>query len=113
MSSSHSEVRRTTLWSLLIGNFVTGVGVLMPAGLLNDLSTAFAQDPATTGTLIAYGAAVLFVEAPLLAFLTNRIERRILLTIALVVYALGHFASAVAPNFASLLLIRVLMIGGA
>jgi len=39
---------------MLIGNFVTGIGVLMPAGLLNDLSDAFAQDAATTGTLISY-----------------------------------------------------------
>src|SRR5712671_5133271 len=104
---------QATLWSLLIGNFVTGIGVLMPAGLLNDLNAAFAQDAATTGELIAYGAAVLFVEAPLLAFLTNRIDRRLLLTTALMVYAIGHFASAFAPNFATLLLIRVLMIGGA
>lgn len=113
MNGSPAIVPRSTLWSLLLGNFVTGIGVLMPAGLLNELSAAFAQDPATTGTLIAYGAAVLFVEAPLLAFLTNRVERRLLLTVALVVYALGHFASAFAPNFISLLTIRVLMIGGA
>jgi DHA1 family inner membrane transport protein len=104
---------KATLWSLLIGNFVTGIGVLMPAGLLNELSHAFEQSPAATGTLIAYGAAVLFVEAPLLAFLTNRIERRLLLTMALAVYALGHLASSIAPNFATLLIIRVLMIGGA
>jgi predicted MFS family arabinose efflux permease len=108
---------RATYWptygALLLGNFVVGVGVLMPAGLLNELSQAFAQDPATTGMLIAYGAALLCIEAPLLAIFTNRVDRRTLLTGALVVYALGHLASAFAPNFATLLIARLVMIGGA
>jgi predicted MFS family arabinose efflux permease len=102
-----------TLWALLIGNFVIGVGVLMPAGLLNELSAAFMQDAATTGTLIGYGAAVLCIEAPLLAFFTNKVDRRTLLVGALVVYAVGHFASAFASNFSMLLTARVIMIGGA
>jgi predicted MFS family arabinose efflux permease len=108
---------RATYWptygALLLGNFVVGVGVLMPAGLLNELSQAFSQDPATTGLLIAYGAAVLCIEAPLLAIFTNRIDRRTLLTGALIVYALGHLASAFAANFATLLVARLIMIGGA
>jgi predicted MFS family arabinose efflux permease len=102
-----------TLWALLIGNFVVGVGVLMPAGLLNELSAAFALDAATTGTLIGYGAAVLCIEAPLLAFFTNKVDRRTLLVGALVVYAIGHLVSAFATSFSMLLIVRVIMIGGA
>jgi DHA1 family inner membrane transport protein len=113
MTQSDRTVYWPTYAALLLGNFVVGVGVLMPAGLLNELSQAFAQDPATTGLLIAYGAAVLCIEAPLLAIFTNRIDRRTLLTGALVVYALGHCASAFAPNFATLLIARLIMIGGA
>jgi predicted MFS family arabinose efflux permease len=97
----------------MFGNFVIGLGVLMPAGLLNDLSAAFAQDAATTGTLIGYGAALLCIEAPLLAFLTNRMDRRWLLSGALAIYAVGHYASAFAPNFTFLMIARLLMIGGA
>src|SRR5262245_26122582 len=110
---SHPTPTWVTYWSLMLGNFVIGVGVLMPAGLLNDISLAFSQDAATTGTLIGYGAALLFIEAPLLAFLTNKMERRWLLTGSLVLYAVGHFASAFAPNFAVLMTARLLMIGGA
>jgi predicted MFS family arabinose efflux permease len=102
-----------TLWALLIGNFVVGVGVLMPAGLLNELSAAFRQDAATTGTLIGYGAALLCIEAPLLAYFTNKVDRRTLLVGALTVYAAGHFASAFATSFAMLLTARLIMIGGA
>ena len=113
MTTTNQTDRQVTYWALLFGNFVIGVGVLMPAGLLNELGRAFSQDPATIGTLIGYGAAVLCIEAPLLAFLTNRVDRRWLLTGALALYALGHAASAFAPNFSTLLITRLLMIGGA
>lgn len=113
MSSPSSSSHWLTYAALLLGNFVVGVGVLMPAGLLNELGHAFANDAATTGTLIGYGAAVLCIEAPLLAIFTNRIDRRALLTGALVVYALGHLASAFATSFAMLMAARLIMIGGA
>src|ERR1043165_4458209 len=80
----------TARWALLFGNFVIGTGVLAPAGLINQLSAAFHVDVATAGSLIAYGAALLFVEAPLFAFFTNRVDRRVLLTGSLVLYAVGH-----------------------
>jgi MFS transporter, DHA1 family, inner membrane transport protein len=113
MNSSPSATPWPTYWALLLGNFVIGVGVLMPAGMLNELSEAFAQDAAATATLIGYGAAVLCIEAPLLAFFTNRIDRRVLLTGSLVVYSVGHLASAFAPDFTTLMIARLLMIGGA
>lgn len=97
----------------MFGNFVIGAGVLAPAGLLLQIGEAFAVDVATVGTLIAYGAALLCVEAPLLAFLTNKIDRRWLLTSALAIYAVGHLASAFATSFGTLLATRLIMIGGA
>ncbi len=100
-------------WALLFGNFVIGTGVLAPAGLINELSSAFAVEVPKAGSLIGYGAAVLCVEAPLLAFLTNRVDRRVLLTTALLLYVIGHLASAFAPNFGALLAVRLAMVGGA
>lgn len=99
-----------TLWALLAGNFAIGTGVLAPAGLMHDLSQAFAVDAATVGTLIAYGGALLCIEAPVLAFLTNRMDRRRLLAGALFLYALGHAVSALAADFHALLTIRLVMI---
>ena len=99
-----------TLWALLAGNFAIGTGVLAPAGLMNDLCQAFAVDAATVGTLIAYGGAILCIEAPVLAFLTNRVDRRHLLVGALVLYAMGHGWSALVADFHALLIIRLVMI---
>lgn len=93
-----------------MGNFVIGTGVLAPAGLINDLSQAFAVDAATVGTLIAYGGALLCIEAPLLAFFSNTMDRRHLLVGSLLLFAFGHFFSTLATDFHVLLLIRLIMI---
>jgi MFS transporter, DHA1 family, inner membrane transport protein len=106
MQHSH----RLTLWALMAGNFVIGTGVLAPAGLISDLSQAFAVDAATVGTLIAYGGAVLCIEAPLLAFLSNKMTRRRLLVGALLLFAIGHFCSSLVSDFHALLVIRLIMV---
>ena len=108
-----NDAQARARWSLLFGNFVIGTGVLAPAGLINELSSAFSVDIPRTGSLIGYGAAVLCIEAPLLAFLTNRVDRRVLLTAALVLYVIGHALSAFASSFGWLLAIRLAMVGGA
>jgi MFS transporter, DHA1 family, inner membrane transport protein len=108
-----NDAQARARWALLFGNFVIGTGVLAPAGLINEISSAFAVDVPTAGSLIGYGAALLCIEAPLLAFLTNRVDRRVLLTAALLLYVIGHLLSAFAPSFGSLLALRLAMIGGA
>jgi MFS transporter, DHA1 family, inner membrane transport protein len=108
-----NDAQTRARWALLFGNFVIGTGVLAPAGLINEISSAFAVDVPTTGSLIAYGAAVLCIEAPLLAFVTNRVDRRVLLTAALVLYVIGHVLSALAPSFGVLLGVRLVMVGAA
>jgi MFS transporter, DHA1 family, inner membrane transport protein len=108
-----NDAQARARWALLFGNFVIGTGVLAPAGLINEISSAFAVDVPKAGSLIGYGAAVLCIEAPLLAFLTNRVDRRMLLTAALVLYVAGHLLSAYAPGFGVLLAIRLAMVGGA
>jgi predicted MFS family arabinose efflux permease len=104
------DTHRAALWALLYGNFVIGAGILAPAGLINELRLALHVDAATVGTLIGYGAVVLCFGAPLFAYITNRIDRRTLLAGSLVFYTAGHFASALAPNFSTLLAIRVVMV---
>jgi DHA1 family inner membrane transport protein len=108
-----TDAQMRARWALLFGNFVIGTGVLAPAGLINEIASAFAVDVPRAGSLIGYGAAVLCIEAPLLAFLTNRVGRRALLTAALLLYVLGHLLSAFATSFGTLLAIRLAMVGGA
>lgn len=106
-------VTRPLLFTLLFGNFVIGTGVLLPAGLIHELSRAFGVDVAAVGSLIAYGGALLCIQSPLMALITNRLDRRSLLVGALLLFALGHGCSALAPNFSFLLAARLVMIAGA
>ena len=60
--------------------------------------------------MITFGAIVLCIGSPVTAWLTSRIERRTLLTATLAVMALSNAASAFAPDYASLLVIRLIML---
>ncbi len=60
--------------------------------------------------LVTFGAIVLCIGSPLTAWLTSRIDRRTLLTTTLAVLALTNLASAFAPDYATLLVIRLIML---
>src|ERR1700709_1897293 len=99
--------RRFAPTALMLGNIVTGCSVLAPAGMLSELSDGFGITISQAGLLITFGAIMLCIGSPLTAWLTSRIERRTLLTATLGLLALTNAASAFAPNYASLLVIRL------
>jgi predicted MFS family arabinose efflux permease len=96
--------------ALMLGNVVTGCSVLAPAGMLPELASGLDISIRTAGLLITFGAITLCIGSPLTAWLTSRIERRTLLTATLAVLAFGNIASAFAPDYTSLLVIRLLML---
>jgi predicted MFS family arabinose efflux permease len=95
----------------MVGNIVTGTSVFAPAAMLGELSDGLEVSVRTAALLVTFGAMVLCVGSPLTAWLTGRIERRALLTGTLAVLALSNAASAFAPDFTSLLVIRLIMLG--
>jgi predicted MFS family arabinose efflux permease len=102
--------RRFAPTALMLGNIVTGCSVLAPAGMLGELSSGLGVSIRDAGLLVTFGAIMLCVGSPVTAWLTGRIERRTLLTATLAVLALGNAASAFAPDYASLLAIRLIML---
>ncbi|SEC39888.1 Predicted arabinose efflux permease, MFS family [Bradyrhizobium erythrophlei] len=94
----------------MLGNIVTGCSVLAPAGMLAELSNGLGVTIHAAGLLITFGAIVLCVGSPVTAWLTSRFERRALLTATLLVLALTNAASAFAPDYDSLLIIRLMML---
>jgi MFS transporter, DHA1 family, inner membrane transport protein len=102
--------RRFAPTALMFGNLVTGCTILAPAGMLIELSSDLGITVHTAGLLVTFGAIVLCIGSPLTAWLTSRIERRTLLTTTLVVLALGNAASALAPGYTTLLIIRLVML---
>ena len=63
----------------MLGNVVTGLTILGPAGMLAELAEGLQVGIHDTGLLVTYGAVVLFVGSPVMAWLTTRIDRRALL----------------------------------
>jgi predicted MFS family arabinose efflux permease len=113
-TADHTTGNNTlALWAMMFGNFLIGTGVLLPAGLLNDMSADFAITPARAGLLSFVGGLAVGVGAPLVATFTSRFDRRLLLTLSLLLYCAGHLASALAPSFELQLWLRAITIIGA
>src|SRR5260370_34398988 len=87
--------RRLAPTALMLGNFVTGTSVLAPAGMLGELASGLGVGIRDAGLLITFGAVVLCVGSPLTAWLTSRIDRRLLLGGTLAMFAVTSFASAI------------------
>lgn len=104
---------QSRLWSLTLGNFAIGTGVMVVPGMLNELGAGLAVSPARVGLLISAFAMTICVGGPFLAAATSAIERRTLLAGSLALYALLHIASAAAPGYDSLLAMRMLTAIGA
>ena len=98
---------------MMAGNFAIGCGVMVTAGSLNDLVASLQVSVAVGGQLISVAAVAMALGAPLLAVLWGGVDRRLLLTGALVWYALGHLLSALMPSYAALLPVRALAVLGA
>lgn len=101
---------RAALWALFAGNFVIGTGILLPAGMLNDLSAGLSVTAATAGLLLLTSGVVIGFGAPVFATLTSTIDRRLLLAASMALYVFGHALSAFAPDFTVLLILRALTV---
>lgn len=98
------------LWPLLFGNFVIGTGVMVVPGTLNDISSSFEISVAVAGQLITAAAAMMCIGAPLFASVVAGWDRRRLLTLSLLWYAVFLGLCALTPSFGALMVVRVLAV---
>jgi MFS transporter, DHA1 family, inner membrane transport protein len=103
-------MKRFAPTALMLGNFVTGVSVLAPAGMLTQLSDGLGVTVREASLLVTFGAMVLCIGSPLTAWLTSRFDRRLLLAGTLMFMSATHLVSAFAPNYSSLLALRLVML---
>ncbi|MFZ0846852.1 MAG: MFS transporter [Pseudolabrys sp.] len=100
-------------YGLMLGNFATGLCILAPAGMLPILADGVGVGIREAGLLVTYGAVILCFGSPIVAWLTTRIDRRTLLVGSLGFMVIGQAASAMAPNYATILVLRLAMLAGA
>src|SRR5262245_13821035 len=94
----------------MLGNVAVGMAILGPAGMLAELATGLGVGIHDTGLLVTYGAVVLCIGSPVMAWLTTRIDRRVLLVVTLAVLAILQGLSALTSSYSVILLLRVIML---
>ena len=94
----------------MLGNIAIGLCILAPAGMLSELADGLGVAVHDAGLLVTYGAFVLCISSPLGAWLTTRLDRRTLLAGTIGVLVIGQFVTAFAPNYATVLGLRLLML---
>src|SRR3982751_138651 len=82
--------KKFSIFALAFGNFVVGLSILLPTGMLGELSLGLDVPIGTVGLLISFGAGAICVSPPLVAWMTSHISRRALLTAVLAWLAFGH-----------------------
>jgi predicted MFS family arabinose efflux permease len=112
MPSSRQPAKPSSsaLWALMTGNFVIGTGVMAVPGTLPDISQSLSVSIPQAGQLITAAAIMMGLGAPLFASLVAAWDRRRLLSLTLLWYALMMGVSALAPSYAALLPLRVLAV---
>ncbi|MEM7520517.1 MAG: MFS transporter [Pseudomonadota bacterium] len=96
-----------------LGNFVIGLAGFAIIGILEPLGDDMQRSAASAGLLLTVYAVAYGFLSPLLVALTGSVGRRRVLAAAMVLVTLAAVLSAVAPNFATLQLARVIAAAGA
>lgn len=94
------------LLALAVGGFAIGTGEFSIMGVMPEVAAGLSISEPQVGHAISTYALGVVVGAPLLAILGAHLQRRTLLLLLMSFFALGNFASALAPNYRWLMLFR-------
>ncbi|MGP9679550.1 MFS transporter [Halomonas sp. AOP27-A1-41] len=101
--------------AVMIGIFLLVTAEQLPIGLLSQVASSMDVTPGVAGLMVTVPGVVAAFSAPLLPVAVGRLDRRIMLTLLMVVMVIGSVLSALASSFILLLAARVLVgvsIGG-
>ncbi|HSD16358.1 MAG TPA: MFS transporter [Thermomonas sp.] len=94
------------LFALAMGGFAIGTSEFVVMGLISELARDLGVTEPQVGHVISSYALGVVVGAPVLAILGARMPRRTLLLWFMGFYAAGNLGSALAPDYATLMLSR-------
>ena len=87
------------VWALGVGGFAIGTGEFVIMGLLPEVAKDLGVTIPQAGHVISAYALGVVIGAPVLAVLAANWPRRALLIALMALFALGNFASALAPGY--------------
>lgn len=92
--------------ALAAGGFGIGTGEFAIMGLLPDVATTYGVTVPQAGYVIAAYALGVVIGAPIIAVLSARMTRRVLLLALMGLFAAGNILSALAPDFTTFTALR-------
>ena len=95
------------LIALFVAAFAFGTTEFVIAGILPDVARGLGVSVPSAGYLVTGYALGIAIGGPLLTVATTNVSRRTLLVSLALVFTAGQVACALAPGFASMLLVRV------
>ena len=95
------------LYALTAGSFGIGCAEFVIMGLLLQVSADLGVTIASAGMLVSGYALGVFAGAPILTLLTRRMPRKAVLMALMVIYTVGNAACALAPDYTTLMIARV------
>ncbi|GHF95143.1 MULTISPECIES: MFS transporter [Amycolatopsis] len=107
--------RWPAVFAVTAGIFAIVTTEILPIGLLTPIAAAFGVSAGTAGWTMTVPGFVAAVAAPVVTVATGRVDRRLMLTVLMVLLAAAGFLAAAAPAFWVLLTARFLVglvIGG-
>ena len=96
------------VWALAVGTFAIGTGEFVIMGLLPEVAKDLQVTIPEAGHVITAYALGVVVGAPVLAVLGANWPRRALLIALMALFAAGNFASAMAPGYLTMNLLRLM-----
>ena len=96
------------LLALALGGFGIGLTEFVIMGLLPEVAADFSVSEATAGWLISGYALAVVIGALLLTAAVTRFERKPVLAVLLVLFIAGNLVSAVAPDYSTMMLGRII-----
>jgi len=98
---------RIALLALAVGAFGIGTTEFMPMGLLPVIADGVDVNIPTAGMLITAYAIGVMAGAPVMTLLLSRFRKRTALMLLMAIFTVGNLLSAIAPNYGTLLLSRL------
>jgi DHA1 family inner membrane transport protein len=99
-------LRRLAIFALALGGFGIGTTEFVAMGLLPDIAAGLHISEPQAGHVISAYALGVVVGAPLIAALTARMNRKVLLLGLMVMFTIGNLAAVAAPTYGTLVAAR-------
>lgn len=109
MNNRLSLAQRRALWALSLAYFIQATGALSVAGSLTAISHEWGLSDGQSARLLAIFGLTFAISAPLAQVFLGHVMRKYQVLAGMLVFGLGAFIFAIAPDYTALVISRVVM----